>query len=100
MVPQTGSKWYRSGMATNLRLDERAASALRDASQRTGRSQQELLREAIDRYLGLAADESSRDRAVASGLVKAPSRFLDVEPNVRLAEGLTTLDLLDRDDER
>ena len=85
-------------MATNLRLDERAVSALRDASQRTGRSQQELLREAIDRYLGLAAAESSRDRAVASGLVKPSSPFLDAEPSIRLAEGLTTLDLLDRDD--
>lgn len=87
-------------MATNLRLDKRAAAALREASQRTGRSQQELLREAIDRYLGLATDEQSRDRAVAIGLVKPPSRFLDVEPKIRLAEGRTTLDLLDRDDER
>ena len=88
-------------MATNLRLDERAASALRDASQRTGRSQQELLREAIDRYLGLgAAAESARDRAVGSGLVQSPSPFLDAEPWITLAAGLSTLDLLDRDDER
>ena len=87
-------------MATNLRLDERAASALRDASARTGRSQQELLREAIDRYLGLAATESSRDRAVASGVVKSPSRLVDVEPNIRLGNGLTSMDLLDRDDEQ
>ena len=94
------SKWYHRGVATNLRLDERAASALRDASQRTGRSQQELLREAIDRYLGLGAAESARDRAVGSGLVQAPSPFLDAEPSIRLAAGLSTLDLLDRDDER
>ena len=87
-------------MATNLRLDERAASALRDASRRTGRSQQELLREAIDRYLGLGAAESARDRAVASRLVRSPSPFLDAEPSILLAGGLTTLDLLDRDDDR
>jgi len=94
------SKWYHRGVATNLRLDERAASALRDASKRTGRSQQELLREAIDRYLGLGATESARDRAVGSGLVKSPSPFVDAEPSIKLAAGLSTLDLLDRDDER
>ena len=94
------SKWYRRSVATNLRLDERAASALRNESQRTGRSQQELLREAIDRYLGLGGDESGRDRAVRSGLVRSPSPFLDAEPSIRLAAGLSTLDLLDRDDER
>ena len=100
MVPHRHPKWYRVGVSTNLRLDERATSALRDASRRTGRSQQELLREAVDRYLGLAADEQSRDRAVATGLVKPPSRLLDVEPSIRLAEGQTSLDLLDRDEER
>ncbi|MGQ0626327.1 MAG: ribbon-helix-helix protein, CopG family [Sporichthyaceae bacterium] len=87
-------------MATNLRLDERAASALRDASRRTGRSQQELLREAIDRYLGLAAEDRSLDRAVASGLVKPPSPFLDLQPRIRLSGALSTLDLLDRDEQR
>ena len=100
LVPLTHSKWYHGGVATNLRLDERAAAALRDASQRTGRSQQELLREAIDRYLGLGAAESARDRAVRSGLVQPPSPFLDAEPRIRLATGLSTLDLLDREDER
>ena len=98
MVPLRCLTWYRFEVATNLRLDERATSALRDASARTGRSQQELLREAIDRYLGLTTDEQSRDHAVAVGLVKPPSDFLDVEPNIRLARGQTTLSLLDRDD--
>ena len=87
-------------MATNLRLDERAASALRDMSERTGRSQQDLLREAVDRYLGLGAVESARDRAVATGLVRAPSPFVDIEATIRLKLGQSTLGLLDRDDER
>jgi len=99
-VPVTHSKWYRRAVATNLRLDERVAAALRDASQRTGRSQQALLREAIDRYLGLGVAESARERAVGSGLVQSPSPFLDAEPSIRLAAGLSTLDLLDRGDER
>lgn len=85
-------------MATNLRLDERAAAALRDASVRTGRSQQDLLREAIDRYLGLSTDQRSRDHALAIGLVRAPSVFVDVEPSVSLGRGRTTLQLLARDD--
>ena len=41
-------------MATNLRLSTEAERALRTESARTGRSQQELIREALDRYLGLA----------------------------------------------
>ena len=85
-------------MATNLRLGERAAAALREASQRTGRSQQDLLREAIDCFLGLRNDEPARDRAVASGLVKAPTPFLDVTPSIKLGRGRTTLDLLERDE--
>ena len=85
-------------MATNLRLSERTATALREASQRTGRSQQDLLREAIDCFLGLSADEPTRDRAVASGLVKAPTPFIDVAPSIKLGRGMTTLDLLERDE--
>jgi hypothetical protein len=87
-------------MATNLRLNEEAAAALREASLRTGRSQQDLLREAVDNYLGLGADHGERARAVASGLVRPPTRFLDVAPTITLARGRTTLELLDRDDER
>lgn len=53
-------------MSTNLRLDERAAAALRAAAAESGRSQQELLREAVDRCLGLEAPtEQSRTCAVA-----------------------------------
>lgn len=40
-------------MATNLRLSPETERALRAESTRTGRSQQDLIREAIDRYLGL-----------------------------------------------
>lgn len=86
-------------MSTNLRLSDRAARALREASKRTGRSQQELLREATDVYLGLTEHGQSLTRAVANGAVKPPTAFVDVVPSVRLANGQTTVDLLDRDDE-
>lgn len=85
-------------MATNLRLSEEAAAALLAEAQRTGRSQQDLLREAVHRYLGLATVESSRARAVAAGLVRPPTPFVDVQPELTLAGGCSTLDLLDRDE--
>jgi hypothetical protein len=87
-------------MSTNLRLDERAAAALRAAAAKSGRSQQELLREAVNRYLGLDAAQNSRDLALAKGLVKAPTPMRDVEPEIHLAPGMGTLDLLDRDADR
>jgi hypothetical protein len=83
-------------VSTNLRLSERTAAALRAAAIRTGRSQQEVLREAVDRYLGLDERQNSRERAVPQGLVKAPTPLRDVEPWIHLAPGLTTLDLLAR----
>ncbi len=87
-------------MATNLRLTHDAATALRDAARRTGRSQQDLLREAVDRYLGIRAQDSPRDRAVIAGVVKAPSPFVDVVPTVALPSGHSVLDLLDRHNDR
>ena len=88
------------GMATNLRLSEQAAAALRDAARQSGRSQQDLLREAVDRFLGLGSAQRSRERAVAAGLVKAPSPFDDVVPSITLRRGVATADLLDRDTDR
>lgn len=86
-------------MATNLRLDDETVAALRATAQSTGRSQQDLIREAIDRYLGRTG-ASDRDRAVASGLVKAPARFVDVRPSINLPDDVSILDLLERDDRR
>jgi hypothetical protein len=85
-------------MATNLRLSARTAQALREASHRSGRSQQELLREAVDRYLGLDEAATDRERAIALGVVKRPTPFQDIRPTIALPTGLTSLDLLDRDD--
>jgi hypothetical protein len=87
-------------MSTNLRLDERATAALRAAAAKSGRSQQELLREAVDRYLGLEATQTSRDFALSSGLVKAPTPMRDIEPSIHLEQGMGILDLLDRDSAR
>ena len=89
-------------MATNLRLRADAERALRREAERTGRSQQDLIREAVDRYLGLAGDRpvtSDRDLVVSSG-VALPSRraYEELDELVRLPDGLRTIDLLDRED--
>jgi predicted DNA-binding protein len=89
-------------MATNLRLRADAERALRREAERTGRSQQDLIREAIDRYLGLTVDRpvtSDRDALVSSGAVQpARSAYHELDELVRLPDGLTTRDLLDRED--
>jgi hypothetical protein len=88
-------------MATNLRLRPAAEQALREAAQRSGRSQQDLIRDAVDQYL--AADSpparTEFDQLVAAGIV-IPSRIpyrRGIEKLV-LPDGMTSADLLDRED--
>jgi Ribbon-helix-helix protein, copG family len=89
-------------MATNLRLRSDAQKALRTHAAATGRSQQELIREAVDRYLGLTPNPVSRTQAgglLASGAVLAArADFRDSTDLLSLPEGLSTLQLLERDD--
>ncbi|WP_133801361.1 ribbon-helix-helix protein, CopG family [Kribbella caucasensis] len=89
-------------MATNLRLSPEMASALQAEAERTGRSQQEILREAVARHLHLVEDErpaSDREVARASGSVRAARvPYRKVRPRLRLPEGTSSLDLLDRGD--
>mgnify|MGYP006290244781 CR=1 FL=1 len=44
-------KRYHSGMGMNIRMDEELAAGLRGLSERTGRSQQDLVRQAIDEFV-------------------------------------------------
>ncbi len=84
-------------MAVNLRLSTDAARALSEMARRTGRSQQQLLRLAVDRLLGIG-DAPERGHYIAAGLVRAPTPYRDEEPRVTLADGATSMQLLDRDD--
>ncbi len=88
-------------MATNLRLRPDAEDAVRAEAKRTGRSQQEVIREAIDRYLVLGPETagSDLDLLVASGAVRPP-RLPYRRPRRRLTlpVGVTTAELLDRSD--
>ncbi len=94
------SSRYHPLMATNLRLRPDAEAALRAEAQRSGRSQQEILRDALDRYLDLGGgDPASGDALLRSGALLPPrSRYRRVTPTTTLPAGITTLDLLDRDE--
>lgn len=89
-------------MATNLRLRPTTEAALRAESERTGRSQQELIREALDQFLGLDKPAPRKDRIeelIAQGVLIAPRiPYRRAERLLELPEGVTSLDLLDRDD--
>jgi len=93
---------YRPGMATNLRLRTDAEQALRREAIRSGRTQQDIIRAAVDRYLGLATEVTPRTELgtlLADGSVRPPrTEFTVVPARVRLDGRLTSLDLLDRVD--
>ena len=104
--PKWYQAWYRTGtitsMAMNLRLSPEAEEAVRREAERTGRSQQEVIREAVGRHLGLVTSESARSELgvlVSTGNVRpprAPSR--KVVRRLSLPPGVTSADLLDRGD--
>ncbi|GAB3109710.1 hypothetical protein GCM10027055_08120 [Janibacter alkaliphilus] len=85
-------------VATNLRLPDDLAQALRDEAARLGQSQQTLVRQAIAEKLGLSSGETPLQVAVRQGLVAAPSPFQNPPPPLRLGGDQTSLDLLDRED--
>jgi hypothetical protein len=88
-------------VAVNLRLAPELASALQAEAERTGRSQQEILREAVARHLHLVDERPGSDREAArASQVVQPARvaYRRVTPRLRLPKDTNSLDLLDRDD--
>jgi hypothetical protein len=90
-------------MATNLRLSEQAAAAVRAEAERTGRSQQDVIRAAVDQYLEspVAPSEASRGRPASSfrdEIIPPRMPFQHNIERVSLPEGVSSLDLLDRED--
>ncbi|MGH9302259.1 MAG: ribbon-helix-helix protein, CopG family [Acidimicrobiales bacterium] len=89
-------------MATNLRLDREAEHALRAEAARTGRSQQELIRAAVDSYLGIGGTDGPRSEAEAMiearTVLPARTPLRSGQAMIHLPPGVTTLTLLDRDE--
>lgn len=89
-------------MATNLRLREETSQAVRREAERTGRSQQDVIRDAIEQQLGLAPSVRSPGQIEFTGpteVIPVP-RIVYSRPGERitLPKGMTSSDLLDRDD--
>lgn len=92
-------------MATNLRLRPAAEKALRERAASTGRSQQQLIRDALDRYLGLDAGDETPARRPSLDDLRARGVLIPAREPARRAEKLlemdgrpSSLELLDRDD--
>ncbi|MFD7156328.1 ribbon-helix-helix protein, CopG family [Kribbella sp. NPDC059898] len=93
-------------MAMNLRLPDATAAALQAEAERTGQSQQQIVRDAVDRRLHLPIDHEAMEAQMTdrqrawSTLTVQPARipYRKVRPRLRLRKGETSLELLDRDD--
>jgi hypothetical protein len=85
----------------NLRLGPEAEQALRATAARTGRSQQDLIREAVDVHLGLLPARRGRavDHLERAGIIGPPNvPYRRVAATVSPPPEGTSLDLLGRDD--
>lgn len=91
-------------MATNLRLNESAAAAVKAEARRSGRSQQDVIRAAVDKYLGLTSTSESAEERAKRFLAKAqppeiPFRTIPESEMLPLPPGVeSSLELLDRED--
>jgi hypothetical protein len=110
-------------MATNLRLRPEAEQALRIRSERTGDSQQKIIRDAVDAYLAQAEESTSLPGSVLPGsalpgsalpgsalpgsaadlvargvLIAARTPLRHMVTPLTLPASVTSLDLLNRDD--
>jgi hypothetical protein len=82
-------------MATNLRLSDELAEELRAEAERTGRSQQEVIRRALEAAFAAGSAPAGSWRAGA----RPPRRPYSAPPRrFPLSDGLGSLDLLERDD--
>lgn len=91
-------------MATNLRLRPEAETALRAEAARVHRSQQDILRDAVDRYLGLgridieSPNEPVHGVVVSTSVKRARSPMRHASRLIALPPTVTSSDLLNRDD--
>jgi hypothetical protein len=80
-------------MAMNLRLRPEAAAALRAEAEQQGLSQQEILRRAVDEYLGLTA--RTHDPAWPDWVDPPSEPYREPTVLLTIPEGMTSLELLD-----
>jgi len=89
-------------MATNLRLRPELEAAVRAEAERSKRSQQEVIRAAIESYLqlddGSESSLAAARRAYAQRIRPARTPFMTTTDRIILPGGLSSLDLLQRED--
>ncbi|MFM9878685.1 MAG: ribbon-helix-helix protein, CopG family [Rhodoglobus sp.] len=87
-------------VATNLRLPESTAALLRARSAASGLSQHAIILDALESYLRPDSGARPDDRRLlARGLLSPPRiPYREAETLLELPPGVTSLDLLDRDD--
>ncbi|WP_308466617.1 CopG family transcriptional regulator [Rathayibacter soli] len=87
-------------MATNLRLRADVAAAVKSEAARTGRSQQDIIRTAIEAYLARAGTPptSAREANDSLGLIPPRSPWRRATKRIRLAPGVSSTELLGRED--
>jgi hypothetical protein len=86
-------------MAIKVRFEQEAKDALNEASERTGRSHLDLIREAVDQYFGIGVVAPGTEDLVASGLlIPSRTRYRRAINPIMLPPGRSSLDLLDRED--
>jgi hypothetical protein len=81
-------------MAMNIRLDPRMAAALKEESHRTGESQQEIVRTAIERLLSERTLRSDRQRAIDAGLVQMGVPYKRIAGTVNMPDDFSAEDAL------
>lgn len=79
----------------NIRLDPRLAAALKEESNRSGESQQEIVRTAIEKLLSERSLRSDRQRAVDAGVVIAGTAYRRVAGTLSIPPGVSVEAALD-----
>ncbi|TAM70430.1 MAG: ribbon-helix-helix protein, CopG family [Microbacteriaceae bacterium] len=87
-------------MPTNLRLRPEVAAAVKSEAARTNRSQQDIMRTAIETYLigDSTSSAAAREPNTGLGLIPPRSPWRQATTRIHLAPGVSSTDLLGRDD--
>jgi Ribbon-helix-helix protein, copG family len=86
-------------MATNLRIPPETAELLRERAELSGLSQHAIILDALDTYLSAAQTRPTMQQLIARGLASPPLvPYREATRMLTLPDGVTSLDLLDRED--
>lgn len=86
-------------MAANLRIPPQTAALLRERSEVSGLSQHAIILDALDTYLSASQTRPTMQQLIARGWATPPRiPYREATTMLTLPDGVTSLDLLDRED--